>query len=61
MDFKGTNEDKVEWDQEGVSNNWFVTIAEGQGIMLVIVQIWWEYNVYIVPSLIMRKRIAPHW
>ncbi len=37
LDFKGADEVKVEWDQEGVMDSWSVTIAEGQGIMPTIV------------------------
>lgn len=61
LDFKGTEEAEVEEDWEEVMDNWYVTIPEGQDIMLAIVRIQHDHHACIVHCLIMRQMIVPHW
>lgn len=56
LDFRDADEVEVEWDQEGVAENKFVTIAKGQGIMPTTVEIRQEHHVYIILNLMMRQR-----
>ena len=54
LDFRGADKAEVGWDEEEVTNSWYVTIAEGLGIIPVFVQIQQDHHAYIVYSLIMR-------
>ena len=53
-DFRGAVETEVEENQEEVADNWYVTIANGQDIMPVILQIQRDHHACIVHCLIMR-------
>ena len=55
LEFRGEVEDEVEWDQEGVADSQFVTIAEDHGTMPMTIATRRGYLIRIVLSLIMKQ------